>query len=61
MGWETMSIQSELFWQTSFVSHKMSPLKGRPEILNFQLQQLKAPKQNQNVPSFCYYYKQPGC
>ena len=30
-------------------SHTRSPLKGRPKILNFQLQQLKAPKQNQNI------------
>ena len=26
---------------------------------NLQLQQLKAPKQNQNSPGFCYYCKEP--
>ena len=30
------------------------------KILSLQLQQMKAPKWNQNPPSFCYYCKEPG-
>ena len=29
--------------------------------IHLQLQQMKVPQQNQNPPSFFYYFKEPGC
>ena len=37
-----------------------SPQRKTTKILNLQFQQMKAPKQKQNPPSFYYYCKQPG-
>ena len=37
-----------------------SPKWETTKILNLQIQQMKAPKQNQNPPSFCYYCKELG-
>ena len=47
---------------TNQLSHTAdeSPPRKTTKMLNFQLQQMKAPKQDQNPPSFCYYCKEPG-
>ena len=38
----------------------MIQLKGGPQKLNFQLQQMEAPRQNQKYSGLCYYCKKPG-
>lgn len=60
--WETMSTLKWVILTNQLCLTQDESLKRKTtRILNFQLQQSKAPKQNQSTPSFCYYCKQPGC
>ena len=54
-------VHSRLFNLANQLSHTLDETPQRKTAkLNVQLQQIKAPKENQNHPSFCYYCKEPG-
>ena len=51
----------DLIWHPSCLTLlDESPKRKTTKILNLQIQQMKAPKQIQNPPNFCYYCKKPG-
>ena len=59
--WETMSTPDlvNLANQLTRTLDESSKRKTA-KILNFQLQLMKVPKQNQSPPNFCYYCEEPG-
>ena len=61
MEWETVCTP-DLVNLANELSPTLDDLSQRKttRILNHQLQQMKAPKWNQNPPSFCYHCKEPG-